>query len=174
MSYVRRIPVDLQASEEPTVYAQWPGEAGTVQTIRMMRSMANEGAMHPWVRDRAAQVTAHCGRDQACQCRALYGYVKNVMPYVRDPADLEALHHPASWVERRLRSGKPVYGDCDDASLYLAALLKAIGHKPAFQVMGQGDRLHHIAVRCHDILLDTTVEPGRQYPQPRRTLLVPV
>lgn len=174
MSYVRRIPPDLQASEEPTVHAQWPGEMGTWQTVAMMRSMANEAALHPWIRDRAVQVTAHCGRDPKCQCVALYGYVKSVLPYVRDPTDAEALHHPATWVERRLRSGQPVYGDCDDASLYLAALLKAIGHRPAFKVMGQGNRLHHVTVFCHDMTLDTTQELGRQYPQPKRALLVPI
>ena len=172
MSYVRRI--HLQAPEAPTLHAQWPGEAGTWQTVAMMRDLARKAALHPWIRDRAVQVTAHCGRDAKCQCAALYGFVKNAMPYVKDPAGTEALHDPVTWVERRLRSGQSVYGDCDDASLYLAALLKAIGHRPHFRVMGQRDRLHHIAVVCHEMTLDTTVAPGRYLVQPQRALRVPI
>ncbi len=157
-----------------TLHAQWPGEVGTWQTVAMMRQMARESALHPWIRDRAASVTAHCDRDLRCQCLALYGYVKNILRYVRDPEGTEALHHPVTWVERRLRSGQEVYGDCDDASMYLAALLKAIGHQPRFRVMGREDRLHHVSVVCHNILLDTTVRPGVELPQPKRALQVPV
>lgn len=160
--------------EAPHVFAQWPAEAGTWQTVDMMKKFVQESMLHPWIRDRAAQVTAHCGRDLRCQCIALYGYVKGIMSYVRDPDGTEALHHPVTWVERRLRSGEPIYGDCDDASLYLASLLKAIGHRPAFRVVGQRERLHHVAVVCHNIILDTTVEPGRQYPHPQRAFRVPI
>ncbi len=156
------------------VFAQWPGEIGTWQTVAMMRDMARKASLHPWIRDRAAAITAHCDRDLRCQCLALYGYVKNVLRYVRDPEGTEALHDPVTWVERRLRSGRPVYGDCDDASTYLAALLLAIGHRPSFRVLGRKDRLHHVSVVCHNIFLDTTVEPGVELPQPQRALRVPV
>jgi hypothetical protein len=165
---------DLAAEEEPQVHAQWPGEAGTWQTVSMMRTMARESALHPWIRDRAVQVTAHCDRDTRCQCLALYGYVKNILSYVKDPTDMEALHHPVTWIERRLRTGQRVYGDCDDAATYLAALLRAIGHRPRFRVLGQRDRLHHISVVCHNIFLDTTVQPGVALPHPQRAIQVPV
>ncbi len=161
-------------SEVPKLYAQWPREMGTWQTVTMMKDMVRKASLHPWIRDRAVQVTLHCGRDLRCQCIALYGYVKGIMSYVRDPEGTEALHDPVTWVERRLRSGQSVYGDCDDASMYLAALLKAIGHAPRFRVMGREDRLHHVSVVCHNILLDTTVRPGVALPQPKRALQVPV
>ena len=173
MTYPQPV-LSADAEEAPQVSAQWPGEAGTWQTVAMMRNMARESSLHPWIRDRAAQVTAHCERNTRCQCLALYGYVKNVLPYVKDPEGVEALHHPVTWIERRLREGKPVYGDCDDATTYLAALLLAIGHRPRFRVLGREDRLHHVSVVCHNIFLDTTVQPGVQYPQPKRALQVPV
>jgi hypothetical protein len=98
------------------------------------------------------------------------------MQYVRDPSGVEALHDPITFVEARLRQGLRPYGDCDDMAIYLATLLKSVGHRPRFRILSRHDdgAFHHILVYCHDKNLDATMSLGREPENPTRAVQVEI
>lgn len=147
-----------------TVYPSWPGDSGTLQTVYMMRELVNKSYLHPHIRERAASMVSNCRRAIGCEHGALLSWVHNAVQYVRDPIDVETLTEPVSFMEGRLRAGVKPFGDCDDMSTYLAALLKSIGHAPLFRVLSRsGNGFHHVHVVCHGTFLDPTLLLG-QYP----------
>jgi hypothetical protein len=151
----------------PSLHFQLSGDAGTYQALTAMRTLVNKTFFHPWIRERAAEITRSCNRDRTCEEQALNGWVNRVVQYVRDPANIEALHDPVTFYEARIRKKLPVFGDCDDMTIYLAALLKSIGHQPTFRVLGQGPYFSHVHVRCHGQNLDPSLKIGKE---PRHAL----
>lgn len=68
------------------------------------------------------------------------------MRYVKDPVGVEALHDPIAIAQEVARGGKP-FGDCDDFSIYLAALMKSVGLPCTLKAVGfNGGRLSHVYV----------------------------
>lgn len=141
----------------PQIIPQLPGVAGVRQGIRKMISLTNESITDPVIRDQAASAISGCPRgDRRCQCYALLAWVKRKMHYVADPRHVEAFHTP-SLIARAIHSGRYVYGDCDDFSMYLAALMKSIGLQPAFRAVGYDGRAYqHVYVTCQGMKLDAT------------------
>ncbi len=159
----------------PTVYSQLPGDSGVYQTVYMMRDLVNKSYLHPWIRERAAAILRNCNRSPACEDFGLSNWVREKIQYVRDPAEVEALHDPITFFEKRLRSGQLVFGDCDDMSIYLASLLKAVGHSPLFRILARvGNSFHHVHVICHKHILDPTMEIGRLPRQAMRAVQIKV
>lgn len=149
----------------PTLYPQVPGDGGVFQTIQMMKGLVNKSFLHPYIRERAASIVQNCERDRSCEEQGLLGWVRSKIQYVRDPSGVEALHDPVTFYETRMRAGQRVFGDCDDMSIYLACLLKSIGHAPSFRILSRvGNSFHHVHVVCHGIFLDPTMELGK-YPR---------
>jgi hypothetical protein len=160
----------------PLVYSQWPGDSGVYQTVYMMKELVNKNFLHPWIRDRAASLIQICNRNLDCEDRVLLAHTIRAMQYVRDPAGVEALHDPVKFTEARLRNNQRPYGDCDDMSIYLATLLKAVGHRPRFRVLSRHDdgAFHHILVYCHDKNLDATMRLGREPENPTRAIQIEI
>lgn len=158
----------------PSLYTQASGEAGILQTVSMMKDMVNKSFLHPWIRERAARLIANCNRNQDCEDKVLWGYVIKAIQYVRDPAGVEALHDPITFIEQRLRNRQVPFGDCDDMSLYLATLLKSVGHHPKFRVLSraQDGTFSHVLVFCHNKNLDPTMEYGREPRNPTRAMQI--
>jgi len=157
------------------LFAQLPGEAGIFQTARMMKELVNKNYLHPWIRERAAELVRGCHRNLRCEEDSLTNYVRNTIQYLRDPVDVEALHDPVTFYERRIRTDQNVFGDCDDMSIYLATLLKAIGHSPKFRIMARtGNEFHHVHVICHNNLLDSTMSLGNYPTQYSRAVQVTI
>lgn len=161
----------------PTVqfYSQLGGNAGVIQTVGMMKDLANRAAVHPWIRGRAIHLTSHCKRNRLCEERILTGWTNGAITFIRDPHGTEALHDPATFYERMMRAGKKPAGDCDDMATYLAALLKSIGHGCYFRIidrLGNGG-FHHVTVHCDG----NDYDPTLSYPideQPKRELFFEV
>jgi hypothetical protein len=136
---------------------QLPGEAGVRQTINLMVSLTNASITDPLVRAQAAQAISGCPRgDRACQCYALLSWVKRIMHYVADPKGVEALHDPRL-IAKAIHEKRYVYGDCDDMSMYLAALMKSVGLDPSFRAVGYGGKPYqHVYVSCLGMRMDAT------------------
>jgi hypothetical protein len=160
----------------PNVYSQLPGDAGIFQTVYMMKELVNKNFLHPWIRERAARAVSSCGKNIECQDRALLVYVNQAVQYLKDPTGVEALHDPVTFTERMLRNGKKPFGDCDDMSIYLATLLKSIGHKPRFRILSRlhDGAFHHVIVFCHDKNLDPSMTLGREPKNPTRAVQVEI
>lgn len=152
----------------PLLLNQPHGEAGIRFTIATMRQLVNNSYMAPLIRDQAAMVIRGCERgDFKCMCSALLAWVQLKMTYIPDPAEVEALHAPlliaraVQWNMDNPRRKKLVYGDCDDFSVYLASLLKAVGLRPRFKAVGyRGKFYQHIHVACGSFRLDATRNPN--------------
>lgn len=65
-------------------------------------------------------VLAGCGSDTICQAKAAFYFVRDELHYVKDPTSYEYVKGP-------LESLHSTGGDCDDASVLLASMLKSIG-----------------------------------------------
>jgi len=111
-------------------------------------------------------------RDAACEVRKIWDFVVLNLRYTFDPQDPDTF----STVKESLDGGG---GDCDDAVVMFAALLKAIGFRVIARVIStDGGKWEHVfaIVGCpHDaprkwIPLDPTVDGvqlGWMYPNPR-------
>ena len=86
---------------------------------------------------------------------------------------MEAITAPLE-IEREIIKGNFVQGDCDDMVTYLASLLKAVGHRPRFRVMGKDKTLHHVAIICENETLDPTMGLGIIPLNPGRALQFPI
>lgn len=142
------------------LFPQASGTAGVRQTLSAMARLTRGAMLDPLIRDQAARVVAQCPRGHAhCYGAALMSWVNQRVRYVPDPDDVEALHDPRL-MARAIEAGKLVYGDCDDQSMYLAALLKAVGRKPRFRAVGyDGKPYQHVYVMCDGVKLDATRSP---------------
>lgn len=147
---------------------QLSGDAGVYQTVSLMRWKVNAAIAHPLVRRFAFLSSEQCPRmpsGHACIAFSILGHVKQYMRYVRDPLGVELLHDPVM-IARAIHEKRQPYGDCDDFSMYTAALLKSIGLPAEFVVIGRGTVLHHVFVSSGPYALDGTRENGSYMAQP--------
>ena len=131
----------------PKIYPQRPGEAGIEDTLRHMERLTMGAITHPLIRKQASQAIRHCGpNDRICQQAALMVWVQQKMRFVRDPHGVEALHDPVM-IAAAIEQHKQPYGDCDDFSMYLASLMRSVGLRANFRVVGfNGGKLSHVYV----------------------------
>lgn len=143
---------------QPKIYSQLGGEAGIVQTVGMMKDLANSASTSPYIRQRAISLVSYCKRNRLCEERTLTGWVNGAVTFIRDPVGTEALHDPVTFIEAMLRAGRKPAGDCDDMATYLAALLKSVGHQPFFRILDRtGNGYHHVTVHCDGNDYDPTL-----------------
>lgn len=121
------------------------GEAGTRETLRMMRDLVHAAVRRPdqIVRRQAESLVLMLpARDWFAEIRALQEFVRDQIRYVRDPVSVERIQTP----EQSLQSRQ---GDCDDKATLLAALLDSIGHPARFAALGfegRGNGFSHVLV----------------------------
>lgn len=129
------------------MYSQRGGEAGIVDTLEHMGRLVSQASTHPLIRKQAFQAIKYCSvNDRTCQQAALMTWVQKKMRFVRDPHNIEALHDPVM-IATAIEQNKQPYGDCDDFSMYLAALMRSVGLQANFRVVGfNGGRLSHVYV----------------------------
>ncbi len=124
-----------------------PGRAGTIATLKHMREFVRAAVRSPEQRIRKTALNIFRdrgvpGRNWNAQLVALMDFVQNGITYVKDPVGLELVQAP----ERTLDIA---YGDCDDKSTLLAALLMATGHPARFTVVGfKGGPYSHVLVEA--------------------------
>ena len=158
-----------------SIYYQYGGETGVFETVSIMRDLVNWSYNHPWIVERARKIVSGCWEPIfPCHHKVLTGFIRRVMSYRKDPPGLEALQDPVEWIERRLRAGEPLFGDCDDMAIYLASLLKSLGHNPFFRVVGKKDVFHHVHVICEGEFLDPSVEEGKEPKSPGRAIQIAI
>lgn len=129
------------------------GDFGVYQTVSQLISLVNQSLRDPSakIRLRAESLLFNTGeRDEEAEITSIFTFVENALHYVDDPADIELLKNP-SYIDDRITETGFFMGDCDDASGYLAALLKSVGYPVQFVIVtpqGASDfDYHHIYVR---------------------------
>lgn len=142
----------------PILIPQAGGRAGVQQALEAMAALVDAEYRDQLIVDQAAYVTAHCGQqDLYCRAASILAWVKRKVRYVPDPEKTEGLHPPLE-TARKLAKGQLAYGDCDDFSMYLAALLKAVGIPCKFRAVGflNGPLKHVYVVGPKGMILDGT------------------
>lgn len=137
------------------------GVAGVRVTLAIMRSLSRRFKTDLTIRKKAAALTQHLSqKDWSGQVRALHGFVRDGIRYIKDIDGVETVQTPLFTLQNE-------YGDCDDKSTLLAALLASIGHPSRFLAIGmEPGKFSHVLVetRIGDkwIPLETTapVPPG--------------
>jgi len=126
-----------------------PGDAGTEETVKVMRAMAREFARSPWVRAVAASVRKTAsddtggGLNKVAELVALFAWFKRRISFCRDPRGVELVRRPDHQIQA-MRGNQRTCGDCDDASVLGAAILLAMGYAPVFVTVSRdnGDFEH--------------------------------
>lgn len=130
------------------------GKRGNKQTIEVMKQVARERSRHPVVRQFALKILSQSGvpsHQYANEALAIGNFVKNYVRYVRDPDTAELLTDPLTLIDQIQRG--EAQGDCDDMSLLIVSLLKAVGHTPYFRAVRYSDtrgHYNHIYVVCYE------------------------
>lgn len=156
------------------LFPQASGEAGVRQTLRTMAVLTRRAMLDGILRSQAALAISGCPRGHvACQCHAVLAWVNRHVQYVPDPDQVEALHDPRL-MAHAIADRKRVFGDCDDMSMYVAALLKSIGRQPIFRAVGyDGKPYQHVYVCCDGLPLDATrVAWGITFKPNKETLIM--
>jgi hypothetical protein len=98
------------------------GEAGTAQTIALMRQLIDQALTDPsFIRKASDIVSAAPAYDSIGEAQTIYSWVKSNIRFTMDPVSKEKLYPPAELLKIRA-------GDCDDISMLTAALLMAVGY----------------------------------------------
>jgi transglutaminase-like putative cysteine protease len=108
------------------------GYAGTKQTVASIARLIREGAKDFCVRQHAIDILFANGvppKDYLGEIRTLFAWVQQHVRYTRDIYRVELLHSARRMLELRA-------GDCDDMTILLAAMLKAIGHPVRLVLVG--------------------------------------
>ncbi len=137
---------DVDFSNGPNQIKTLPGgKAGAVQTMKYMRDFANAAVVNPdqIIRGRALSLLGDLPpRKYVDEIKALHGFVRDNIRYVRDPDGVELVQSP----EKTLEVGQ---GDCDDKATLLGALLKTVGAPARFVAVGfSGGPLSHVMVQA--------------------------
>lgn len=114
------------ATENPGTSYSVPlleGDAGTEQTVELMRQAVRAGLQVPFVWQTARRIFPNSTyHDDPGQVRKVFAWVKNNIRFMRDPYGQETVSTP----ERTLEQG---FGDCDDITVLMAALLGSLGYR---------------------------------------------
>lgn len=133
--FVERIipPRPSQLGELPS------GRAGTVETLRLMRSRVRAGKTNPHIRAQALTLIADLPAKQyGREIARIFEFVRDRIRYTRDVRGVETLQEP--WITLADR-----VGDCDDKVTLLAALLESVGHPTRAVAIGlSGAPLSHV------------------------------
>lgn len=89
--------------------------------------------------------------DETERMRRIVAWVKDAMPFERDPRGVETINDPLLTVEKIAAYGEAA-GDCDDAATAIATLAESLGIKTRFVAVSiRRDRMiHHVAVEAYD------------------------
>lgn len=129
------------------------GDWSIYQTVSQLSGLVNDSLRDPnaAIRLRAETILGPVAeKDEEGEVAALYDFVTNALHYIDDPADIELIKSP-TLIDKNVTDNGYFMGDCDDASGYLAALLKSVGYSVQFVIVtpenADGFDYRHIFVR---------------------------
>lgn len=106
------------------------GAPGTRATLRLMADLVRQYRIDPTIRGQAASLVQRVqAQNYANEVQEVFYYVRDQIRYLMDINGVETIQTPVFTLQHR-------YGDCDDKSTLLAALLESIGHPSRFIAVG--------------------------------------
>lgn len=124
----------IRSSERPNVYMGHipKGFAGTRTTVGYIIHLIKNGAKDFGVRQTAIDILIQSNvpsKDYLAEIKTLFEWVQSNIRYTRDIHRVELLHSARRMLELRA-------GDCDDMTILLSAMLKAVGHPVRVVLVG--------------------------------------
>ena len=135
------------------------GEAGTDATVRVMRSMIEEGKRDQAVRQLAEMILVRYDVPRyqyVTELAALHDWVRRNVRYTKDPHEVEYIQTPRRLLQSRM-------GDCDDMAVLLGSLAEVVGHPVGIKVVSRdaNRNYHHVypvaEIDGHEYGLDASV-----------------
>lgn len=98
------------------------GEAGTAQTIALLRRLVDQALEDPAIIRKAIEIVRGVPAfDDLGEVQAIYDWVKTHIRYTKDPVTKEKLYPPAELLKIRA-------GDCDDISTLINVFATSLGY----------------------------------------------
>lgn len=141
------------------------GDAGSLETVAVMRALVNAAKVDPYILNFAVSVVfQEPQQDEAAEVGAIFNYVRGFVRYVRDVVGIESVSTPHMSIMRRV-------GDCDDKAVLLASLLEAIGYPTRFVLAAyRGHAFEHVYTQVYFrdgwVSLDPTIMQPWGYEAP--------
>ena len=106
------------------------GAKGTKHVLKTMRALIDQGKKSVPVRLKAADIVQSLPpKAWVEEARKIQRWVRDNIRYTKDIYGVETLHT----AEKTLELG---YGDCDDKSILVSAMLESIGHPTRLKAVG--------------------------------------
>jgi transglutaminase-like putative cysteine protease len=126
------------SSRQPKIYVGHipKGYAGTQTTVSYIVQLIKDGAKDFCVRQTAIDILIEnkvAAKNYFDEIRTLFEWVRQNVRYTRDIHRVELLHTAKRMLDLRA-------GDCDDMTILLSAMLKAIGHPVRIVLVGFNPR----------------------------------
>lgn len=148
------------------------GDAGIAQTVDVMHSLIDRGAVDPQIREQALGIVRQGGvssRDSAAEISAIFWWAKTHMRFQKDVAGGEYVCTPRYLL-------RTMAGDCDDYVVLIGSLLKSIGVPIRIVTIAadreEPGRLSHVYLEAlaHGQWIPLDATQGHSYPgwQPPR------
>ena len=141
-------------------------------TVKFVKKFAWEGKSHPgvkatavWILDEAG---IHNGRNKQKISRAITDWVYDNIRFFNDPYRTETVQSPQQTLLRQ-------YGDCDDMTVLMGALLMSLGVEVRYKIRGlhQPEHIHVEALTEKGWYgFDPAVTIGDPKPEQLKTFLV--
>ena len=144
------------------------GNAGVRVTLNLMSKLVKFYKSNIKIRTLAANLTKRLlQKDWQSEIKAIQKYVSYEIRYTKDIRGVETIQSPVFTLDNG-------YGDCDDKSTLVAALLESIGHPTRFVACGfNGGLLSHVYVETKIgnkwIGVETTEQVGLGWTPPNMT-----
>lgn len=166
--------VQSMNSLPPVQYINLPDGQETFLTLKQMVRLARMGKQNLQVRQASAEIVSEVPPKAFYgEIRAIFYFVRDAIRYTLDVDEVETLQQADYTLTHE-------YGDCDDKSILLAAMLGSIGHKCRFVAIGYTPgEFCHVFVQTRAggdgewLSLDATedVEPGWSPPAPYASIM---
>lgn len=135
----------------------------TEDTLKKLIGLVREQRLEPLVRRTAENIIGNVPeKNWPAEIEALVNFVKKSVRYTRDIQDVEYVKTPLRHLTD-LQTYGISYGDCDDMSTLLAALLNSVGYKVRFVIIrtktNPNPNYNHIFVEV--FVPATAGSPGR-------------
>lgn len=163
----------------------YEGDMPIEDRIGILQDLVWESVRDPAIRKHAAKATAHCpARDDMCELRGIYDYVKKNLRYTGDVGIVQqGMGGPVEGLDTfqtAKRSFELGISDCDDMFIANASLAAALGFSPIGRIIAQkGEDFSHIYALARVpknnprdyVAMDTTIDGdffNREPPRARR------
>ena len=117
-------------------FVQSDGDKGISQTLIQMRDAILASDKTRVIKTKARElITGIAPNDEVGQVTAVFTWVRDNIPYVRDIYGVEEITQPDRLLESFMSKKNDYSSDCDDKAMLVSALLRSIGFRTRVEAL---------------------------------------